>query len=141
MSNNVATTWTRDHSKLLLAMALSPAEVGKRIKQAREQQGWTQLDFALEAHVSPSSVARWEAGKLPPVRELFRIAELLEVEVDQLVEPAPSQSDGLPAEVAAAVQQGFAEIRAMLEQLDADVQALARRLPAEAKPKRRRAVS
>jgi transcriptional regulator with XRE-family HTH domain len=36
------------------------------------------LEFALKAHVSPSAVTRWESGKLPPVRELMRIADLLD---------------------------------------------------------------
>lgn len=78
--------WTPEHGRLMLVMALAPSEVGARIKDARVRKGWTQLGFALEAHVSPSTVTRWEAGKLPPLRELYRIAELLGVGLDELVE-------------------------------------------------------
>lgn len=69
-------------------MSLKPEEIGQRIAQARERKGWTQMAFALEANVSMSSVQRWERGKLPPVRELIRIAEVLGVATEDLVEPA-----------------------------------------------------
>lgn len=82
--------FTATHGKLLLAVALTPKEVGERIKRAREAKGWTQLELALEAHVSPSSVTRWESGKLPPVRELMRISMILEVAPEDLVEEIPS---------------------------------------------------
>lgn len=87
MSYNVATQWTASRGKLLLAVSLEPKEIGRRIAAARERRGWTQLNFAGEASVSPSSVARWEAGKLPPVRELMRIADVLGVDVEEFVEP------------------------------------------------------
>lgn len=87
MTRNANRHAATQRAKLLLAVALDPREVGKRIAQAREGKGWTQLTFALEADVSPSSVQRWESGKLPPVRELLRVAELLEVDPETLVEP------------------------------------------------------
>lgn len=68
-----------------------PQQVGRRLAAARQQRGWTQLRFALEANVSPSSVSRWERGLLPPVRELMRLAEVLGIDMGELVEPAPSQ--------------------------------------------------
>jgi DNA-binding XRE family transcriptional regulator len=54
------------HGTLLLAVSLEPREIGQRIRLARERKGWTQLAFALEADVSPSTVQRWEGGKLSP---------------------------------------------------------------------------
>jgi transcriptional regulator with XRE-family HTH domain len=77
------------YGSVLLAVAIAPEEIGEKIKAARKRRHWTQLAFALEAHVSPSSVARWEAGGLPPVRELIRIAEVLGIPAEQLVEPEP----------------------------------------------------
>lgn len=79
--------FTRAHGTLLLAVAIEPREIGRRIARARDRKGWTQLAFALEANVSPSTIQRWEAGKLPPVRELSRIADLLGIETSELVEP------------------------------------------------------
>lgn len=71
-------------------MSLAPAEIGARIKEARNRKGWTQLQLALEAGVSPSTVTRWERGGLPPMRELIRLATVLEVPAEELVDPAPS---------------------------------------------------
>jgi transcriptional regulator with XRE-family HTH domain len=90
---NATTHFSRSHGTLLLAVAMDPKQIGRRIAEARERKGWTQLAFALEANVSPSTVQRWESGKLPPVRELMRVAELLEVEPEQLVELAPTNED------------------------------------------------
>ncbi len=85
-TSNVVSHFTAAHGKLLLVMSLDPKEIGRRIKSARDLKGWTQMDLALRANVSMSTVTRWEAGKLPPVRELVRLAAILEVEPDYLVE-------------------------------------------------------
>lgn len=76
----------RSFRTLLLAVAIEPQEIGSRIKEARLRKGWTQLDLALEAKVSVSSVQRWEAGELPPIRRLMKLAPLLGISVDALVE-------------------------------------------------------
>lgn len=97
-------------------MAMDPREVGRRIKEARERKGWTQLYFATEvASVSPSTIARWEAGKLPPVRELMRIAETLDVPIEELVEPTVGDSE--ETRLRQAVRAELAEIRELLESL------------------------
>lgn len=94
MSCIASSHWTHSHGTLLLAVSLDPKQIGRRIADARNAKGWTQLAFALEADVSPSTIARWESGRLPPVRELVRIAELLGVSAEELVEPeVDSRSD------------------------------------------------
>ncbi len=99
-------------ARLLLATVIGPQEIGKRIKRARERRGWTQLQLAMEANVSPSSVARWESGKLPPVRELTRIAGVLGVDTSELVEePAADESD------VSLLRSEVSELRQMLEEL------------------------
>jgi len=55
-----------------------------------QRLGWTQQQFAWEAHVSMSTVQRWEGGRLPPLNELTRIAGLLGIPFDELVEPRPT---------------------------------------------------
>lgn len=66
--------------------ALTPETVGLRIKAARNAKLWTQVQFAHHALVSPSSIARWERGILPPLRELVRVAAVLDIAPDTLVE-------------------------------------------------------
>lgn len=73
-------------------MTIDPAEIGRRIKVARKVKLWSQADLAREASVSLSTVTRWESGKLPPVRELVRIADVLGVEPEWFVE-MPSLDD------------------------------------------------
>jgi len=109
---NADRRFTPTHGTLLLAVALEPKEIGARIKDARNRRGWTQLAFALEADVSPSTVQRWESGQLPPVRELMRIAELLEVEPEQLVEAPPTGEDQLGL-----LREEVGELREMVAQL------------------------
>src|SRR5262249_20385018 len=67
-------------------VTMEPKDVGRRMAAARKARGWTQLAFALEADVSPSTVTRWEAGHLPPVRELRRVADVLGLPPAELVE-------------------------------------------------------
>lgn len=96
---------SRSFHTLLLAVAIDPDEIGHRIKRARERRGWTQLVMANEANVSPSTVQRWESGRLPPVRELIRIADVLGVPTDELVEPEPDEVAELQARYEAEIDR------------------------------------
>lgn len=91
-------------------MTLDPRQVGRRIKTARGRRGWTQLTFALEANVSPSSVSRWERGLLPPVRELMRLAAVLGVDPAELVEDHDEAEE-------AGIHARLDRIETLLEQL------------------------
>lgn len=113
---------------LLLASVMEPKEIGKRIQAARKRRYWTQAEFAREANVSLSSVTRWEAGALPPVRELIRLADLLGVDPEELVEERP-MDDQVAARLAALevrvaelapaemVEAGFAALERAIVQL------------------------
>jgi transcriptional regulator with XRE-family HTH domain len=119
MTYKLSSQWTRQHGTLLLAVSLAPSEVGKKIAQAREAKQWTQLEFASRANVSPSSVQRWEAGRLPPVRELLRVAEILGVEPETLVElPASDRPpSALLREVSGGIVDALEELRLVGERL------------------------
>jgi transcriptional regulator with XRE-family HTH domain len=103
---NVRTQTATFSGSLLLAAVMEPKEIGQRIKAARKRKGWTQLEFALQANVSPSTIARWERGQLPTVRELIRVAELLGVDPNQLVESEPTSDDQI-----AAIREEVSEMR------------------------------
>src|ERR1700730_15727721 len=63
-----------------------PRDIGARIKDAREDQGWTQDQLANAVGVSRSAVAQWETGRAGQVTtNLTRIAEVLEVGVEHLM--------------------------------------------------------
>lgn len=104
---------------------VEPREIGRRIKRARLAKHWTQLEFALAANVSPSTVARWEAGKLPPVRELIRVGEVLGVDADYLVD---AELDDTATESEAALQAVLEEVSAMRAEVRQRDQMLAARL-------------
>lgn len=110
VSYNVKRNIHPSYGRLLYAVStIDPREIGQRIAVARNRKGLTQLDLAYKASVSPSSIQRWEAGRLPPVRELIRIAGLLEIDPEELVETAPAPTD-LEA-VLERVEVALAEIR------------------------------
>jgi transcriptional regulator with XRE-family HTH domain len=113
ISHDVSTQNARTFSTLLLAVSLAPREIGERIRLARERKGWTQLNFAIEAGVSPSSVQRWEAGKLPRVRRLMELAELLDVEVSEFIEPVSDRDAEMNARLAR-IEQALEELAARL---------------------------
>jgi transcriptional regulator with XRE-family HTH domain len=114
LKRKTSTQNARSFSTLLLAVSLAPREIGERIRLARERKGWTQLNFAIEAGVSPSSVQRWEAGKLPRVRRLMELAELLDVEVSEFIEPV-SERDEETCERLARIERVLEELVARLE--------------------------
>jgi len=77
-------------------MPLSPEEVGARIVRARDEKKpkpWAQLDLAVALGVSPSSIYRWEKGRLPSMNELIRVAEVLDKPFDYLTEPPERQAE------------------------------------------------
>lgn len=57
-------------------------EKGERIRELREAKGWTQLELAKRAGVTPQSVSRWEQGQSNPrLDQLTRVAEALDVDL------------------------------------------------------------
>jgi transcriptional regulator with XRE-family HTH domain len=88
MTHTATTQIAATLGRLHLLVTFDPEEIGRRIAAARNK-GWTQVNLAHHANVSPSTVSRWERGFVPPVRELIRIAAVLEIDVTELVEEQP----------------------------------------------------
>ena len=66
----------------------------KTIRQLRQERGWSQLDLALDAGVTPSIVSRWERGELAPLpHNRMRLADLFGVSFEDTalgpVKPVP----------------------------------------------------
>lgn len=137
MAHNVKRNVHPAYGRLLFAVStIDPKEIGQRIAAARNRRGWTQLDLAHHANVSPSSVQRWEAGRLPPVRELIRLAGLLEIEPEQLVETpdGPTNLEAVLERVEEALGE-VREVRGLVEEL-LEAQKPRRRAKAPARSKR-----
>src|ERR1700746_3356595 len=63
-----------------------PRDIGNRIRQAREEQDWTQDQLADAVGVSRSAVAQWETGRAGQVTaNLTRVAAALGVGVEHLM--------------------------------------------------------
>ena len=60
-------------------------DIGKRIRQKREERGWSQEQLAIEADIDNSHLGKLERGEgNPTIKLVFRIAKALEVEFRDL---------------------------------------------------------
>jgi transcriptional regulator with XRE-family HTH domain len=61
-------------------------EIGKRIRAAREQTGWTQERLAEALDVQPETVSRYEIGAIPlTLEKLFEVAQALDIGVESIL--------------------------------------------------------
>jgi ribosome-binding protein aMBF1 (putative translation factor) len=66
-------------------------ELGKAVREMREQRGWTQIQLAQASGMTQPAVARFEAGgTIPTIPVLERLAHALDVEL--VVRLAPRSS-------------------------------------------------
>ncbi|WP_410601659.1 helix-turn-helix domain-containing protein [Amycolatopsis sp. lyj-90] len=62
--------------------------LGKTVREMREARGWTQARLAVEAGMTQSAVARFEAGgTVPTIPVLERLAHALEAVLDVRITP------------------------------------------------------
>lgn len=59
-----------------------------RLRRLRLERGFTQIELAQEAGVSPDTIVRWERGlgKNPHASSLRKLARALGVEIAELLE-------------------------------------------------------
>ena len=83
-------------------------KVGEHIARLRKEQGLTQLELALQLHVTDKAVSRWERGVgLPDIQTIEPLAQTLGVEVMEIIrgEVLP------PQQHSAAVDETLAFVR------------------------------
>lgn len=62
-------------------------EFSRKMKEIRNETGLTLLEIAQELNVSETTVSRWENAKAEPnIDKLKKLARILEVTVDELVD-------------------------------------------------------
>jgi len=63
-------------------------ELGRTVRQLREQRGWSQTELANVAEMTQSAVARFEAGgTVPSLPVLERLAQALDADLNVQVTP------------------------------------------------------
>ncbi|MBQ7338255.1 MAG: helix-turn-helix transcriptional regulator [Clostridia bacterium] len=67
-------------------MQRNEKRIGEIIRRRRLHKGYTQDTLALELHVSPQAISKWETGQtMPDINLLLPLSRLLEISVDQLL--------------------------------------------------------
>lgn len=125
-TSQVAPTTEPPHFATLLVMALAPEEIGERIKQRREDLGWTHRKLADEIGVGERTVQRWQKGRdpttgkswLPRLATLMELADVMSVERSYFTEK-PERVD--QAEAQAELMRQVASGVATLEQSQENV--------------------
>ena len=75
----------------------------ENLRNLRRARGLSQEDLAQRLHITRQTLSKWENGlSVPDAQLLLRLAEALEVSVEQLLDspPADDQSGGEPDTVA-----------------------------------------
>jgi transcriptional regulator with XRE-family HTH domain len=72
-----------------------PTPIGRRIRQLREQHGWSQVQLAYRAGTAPNVISRVEIGAVEPTLTTLRsIAGAFGVEVTDLLNGDPKVVTG-----------------------------------------------
>lgn len=72
------------------------AEVARRIRALRQDRGWSQRQLAAYLNVTHDRLCKYEAGRLPPLGVLVKLARLTGMPLDLLVpdpELDPAQAE------------------------------------------------
>ena len=69
---------------------------GSKVRQIREQKGLTQLYIATAVEVTTDTVSRWENKSYPSIKKEngLRLAEALEVPLEEILESAAEEPSG-----------------------------------------------
>ena len=67
-------------------MKVEKEKFGKNLLALRRERKWSQQDVAIAVHASQQCVSQWEKGIIEPTLTfLWRLADLFEVSVDELI--------------------------------------------------------
>ncbi|KRG11010.1 helix-turn-helix domain-containing protein [Staphylococcus sp. NAM3COL9] len=61
-------------------------EIGKKIKEQREQKNWSQNNLAEILNISRESISKWELNKVyPSIDMLIKMSDLFDTSLDELI--------------------------------------------------------
>lgn len=107
------------------------ADLGKRIKHARELAGMTQEELAQQVGVVLRTVGNWERGATVPQRKLAKVGAVLGVNLavgGDGDDPGYVSAPGERVEGSVIEQQLLDEIRQMRREVDERLSSVERRL-------------
>ena len=65
--------------------------IGEKIAAARKARGWSQEELGFKTDVSTQAVSKWENDlSVPDRKHLVRLADLLELSLDELLGDVPT---------------------------------------------------
>lgn len=117
----MGTQWLRqdEHGGPLMALA-------DRVKQLRNEHGWSQGELAEQVGADPAQISRYENGRITPSADaLVRLAETFDVSCDYLLledvprRPFRSPEDGLGDRLAGLNELGDRDRELVLSFIDA----------------------
>ena len=90
-----ATAWeTTMNEKELLRF--DPQLTGNRLRQARENWGYTKADLAKRIGVGYTTISNWESGKcVPSLKHLWELLFVLQVGADDILGLLDSDADSI----------------------------------------------
>jgi transcriptional regulator with XRE-family HTH domain len=105
--------------------------VGERIRTIREQKNLTQANMAEELGMKDGSAySKIERGEVnPPLKRLFQIAEVLEVEIGVFFENKPSQVKEAKTNYGNATKAELSEVVDSIKQLSKKIDELKEIIP------------
>lgn len=111
--------------RVQLQMAEHKQRVGRRLREARDAAGLTQVALArlLPGNVDAASVSRWERGDVYPEQYLDALAEALDRDVAYFLTPDPEPGTG--DAIGALSTEGPDDLRALVSALRREVRRLA----------------
>lgn len=76
-------------------------ELGRRIRNARERRGWTQIDLANQVGVRARTIGAWERGENIPLNRLGKLEEIFGPEINPANDHSPdvARGKGVPPEI------------------------------------------
>ena len=77
-------------------LRFDPQLTGNRLRQARENWGYTKADLARRTGMAASAISNWESGRcVPSLKSLWKLLFVLQVGADDILGLLDSDADSI----------------------------------------------